>query len=147
MGRVDFSALEVGDVMFLSYPIGWSDYGVEEYTVTRITPKGQITCESGNDKLKVSPQGRIFGSGTWDKRYFVTAENAAELRAQVEHGKWCKEVRNLALVLERAALNKSTLSIVEAAAAIAQAIEARSGETGTGSTEGESAVRQDAPHA
>ena len=29
----------------------------------------------------------------------------------------------------------------------AQAIEARSGETGTGSTEGESAVRKDAHHA
>ena len=72
---------------------------------------------------------------------FITQQEAAEHMA--EHRR-AKERRDEAWSIEQLTTHAAKLGISDV---VAQAIEARSGETGTGSTVGESAVRQDAPDA
>ncbi len=156
--KFDPANYSVGSTIYVSNKRGWSSYDVAEYTVTRVTPGGQLVAERRlrddyTDTIRVNKHGNIAGERDHYRRSIVSAEDATELRADARREDAWRKIQVCGEGIEKVARSKDREALTAAIADLDRARKElsdsdRSGEaseTGTGSTEGESAGRQASP--
>ena len=120
--RINYAALKVGDPMFLAEGNGWSSYRVTEYTVAKISPKGQITCKAGASEIRVTPRGSIIGDTSYSRRSFVTSTHANELQREALQLEWFNSIRKICATLDKASRQKDFIDVLAAFNTLEQAI-------------------------
>jgi hypothetical protein len=118
MGYFDPTTAEIGDTLYLSTPRGWNTYDVSEWTVTRKTQSGQIVCKHGEREMRLTRRGRIVGQDTWSRISFVSAEHAAELRAEAARHEKFQEIERRAEDVMNAARKRDAEKLTAAFAAL-----------------------------
>lgn len=143
--RFNADDYKVGDPLYVAGR--WvGDSEVQCYSVTRVTPKGQIVAvyktNDYRDEIKVMPSGSIVGEQRWSRMRVVSAEDAASIIRGEREGRAWRHIVSLAnefIKLARYEVKDDALAKFDE---LAIAIEARSDETRSGSAEGESASPQ-----
>ena len=126
--RVDYAALKVGDTMHLAESYGWSSNRITEYTVVKISPKGQITCRAGASEIRLTPRGSIIGDSSYSRRHFVTAKQAQEIRQEAREQEWFRSIRSFAKKLDDGARLNDMDETIAAFDALSEAIRAKIGQ-------------------
>lgn len=122
---LDLSKTEVGDTLYLASPSGWCSYDVTEWTVARKTKSGQIVCRRGEREMRLTARGRIIGAGHWSRERFVSAETAAEMRAENAERERFHKIKRLAEAVAKAARDQDSEALRDAFAALAQGLDAK----------------------
>lgn len=143
--RFDPADYKVGDRLFTAS--GGYAHTVREYTVTRVTQGGHIVAKIHDHEIRVTPNGKIVGTGRWSGEHVISAETAAEMTDRLERERAWRAIAKMAEELASLAYRDHQDAAFDKFNELAQAIEARRAATAkTGAVEDESAVgNADAP--
>lgn len=122
--RFDPAACKVGDTIYLAEG-SWEVRTVSEYAVAKITPGGQIVAERQlrpdyTSTIRINKHGNIVGDGGWSRRSIVTADDAAEIRAEAEQRTAWLNVRDCAVLIDKAGRNRDVEALDQAIALLSE---------------------------
>ena len=73
---------EVGDVVYL-FRNNWGEGTAERFTVTRLTPGGQMVMTDGKREERVNKNGTVIGYDGWRRPYVLRREEQEERYVRV----------------------------------------------------------------
>lgn len=109
-----------GDIIYIASSAGWNRLTVSEWTVTKVTPSGQIACDKG----RLTSRGNIVGHNEWSSSRVVSPEKAIEIRKEERQYALWKAVERANLDIVTALRNFDLDGLKAAQSKLAQAIDA-----------------------
>jgi len=99
--KFDPHAYKPGDRLWLRIADGWSDYSARSYTVSKVTPSGQVLAKRGDVETRFTKRGDVMGVSGYSRECVISEEQATCL---IEGAKKRRRWRDISALCEEMSL-------------------------------------------